>query len=143
MTIKMLIFRAITAAFGGGGGIGAPNIGASAAVNIGDVPVAGYASGGAMKIGGFSGTDRNLLALNGMPIARVSYGETLNISNGKDGMSGGPKGVSLTFHNDFRGADPSAVAAIQARLNQMQAELPGTIVSTMQDARSRFLWRGN
>lgn len=49
--------------------------------------------------------------------------------------------VSLTNYNDFRGADPSAVAAISERLDQMEADLPRRIVSTMGDARTRFLWR--
>lgn len=136
MTIKMLLFRAITAAtgaFGGGGSLGASN---GALDSIG---AAGFATGGSITVGGRSGTDKNLLALNGMPIAKVSYGERINIDNGKG--SGIISPVSVVLHNDFSGADPSAVAAIQARLDRMQAELPATIVGTMHDARERFLWR--
>jgi hypothetical protein len=49
--------------------------------------------------------------------------------------------LSLTFQNDFRGADADAVSAINARLDRLQNEMPGLIVSTMEDARSRFIWR--
>jgi hypothetical protein len=49
--------------------------------------------------------------------------------------------VSLTNYNDFRGADPAAVGAIQARLNRMEAELPGRVVNVVQDARTRHALR--
>jgi hypothetical protein len=52
--------------------------------------VPGFASGGSMMIGGMGGIDRNVLALNGLPIARVSRGESLNISpQGGGAMMGG------------------------------------------------------
>lgn len=51
--------------------------------------------------------------------------------------------VQLTFNNDFRGADPSSVAAIQQRLDQMEAEFPARVVTAYQDARARFIVRGN
>jgi hypothetical protein len=49
--------------------------------------------------------------------------------------------VSLTMNNDFRGADPSAVASIKTHLDQLEANLPSTILSTMGNARDRFVWR--
>ena len=144
MTIKMLIFKAISGiagAIGGGSGGGGVEVTGGTDAFFASNPI-GFASGGSFVIGGASGTDRNVLALNGLPIAKVSYGESVNI--GKSGMSmdGGGQPVSVTMHNDFRGADPSAVAAIQQRLDRMQSELPATIVTTMSDARDRFLWRG-
>lgn len=39
----------------------------------------GFNSGGSMMLGGRAGVDRNLLSLNGQPIARVSRGEMLNV----------------------------------------------------------------
>jgi hypothetical protein len=53
----------------------------------------------------------------------------------------GPMIGSVVINGDFRGADPAAVDAIQGRLDQMEAELPGRIVATMGDARTRLLWR--
>lgn len=50
----------------------------------------GFASGGAMKLGGFGGVDRNLLSLNGSPLARVSAGETMTITPANDRGGGGP-----------------------------------------------------
>jgi hypothetical protein len=49
--------------------------------------------------------------------------------------------MELHFHNDYRGADPASVAAIQARQDQFERELPGQVVRTMNDARQRFIWR--
>lgn len=46
----------------------------------------GFATGGAMRLGGIAGMDRNILSLNGSPIAKVSAGETMEISPG--GKSG-------------------------------------------------------
>jgi uncharacterized protein (TIGR02594 family) len=53
----------------------------------------------------------------------------------------GPMIGSVVINGDFRGADPAAVDAIQGRLDQMEAELPGRIVATMSDARTRLVWR--
>ena len=49
----------------------------------------GFASGGSMILGGRSGIDRNLLSLNGAPLARVSAGETMTISPANDRAPGG------------------------------------------------------
>lgn len=58
---------------------------------FGGVP--GFATGGSMRIGGRLGSDRNLLSLNGQPLARVSAGETLNIGN----PALAPSGASSTI----------------------------------------------
>lgn len=48
------------------------------------------ANGGSMILGGASGLDRNLLSLNGSPIAKVTRGETMTITPSNDrGGSGG------------------------------------------------------
>jgi hypothetical protein len=52
------------------------------------VKLPGFATGGSITVGGHGGIDRNLLSLNGLPIARVSYGERINISNDNVGMNG-------------------------------------------------------
>lgn len=53
---------------------------------LGSTP--GFANGGAMRLGGMGGIDRNLLSLNGSPIARVSAGETMQIRPANDRGSG-------------------------------------------------------
>jgi hypothetical protein len=74
----------------------------------------GFASGGSMTIGGRSGIDRNVLQLNGMPIARVSRGETIDVRNG----SGAPQGrgglvvaVEASSYFDARVREVSAPVA--------------------------------
>jgi hypothetical protein len=154
MTIKMLIFKALQAALGGGG-IGSPgafdanSVGVAGAgafspsTSIGSAAAAipGFATGGSIYVGGRSGTDQNMLQLNGIDIAKVSYGERINIANDDSPMQGAPS-VSLTLHNDFRGVDASSVARIQTQLDAMKAELPARVLATMGDARDRFVWKG-
>lgn len=121
-----------------GGGV------SKSAGTVGTGALKGFAAGGSMMIGGIGGTDNNVLSMNGQPFARVSRGERLDITpnlRANATRSGGPMNVTVGFNNDFRGAAPEAVAQINARLDRMQRELPGTIVTTMQDARSRFIWR--
>jgi hypothetical protein len=88
MTVKMLVFRAISGIIGGGssigGGSGMMNFGGSGSA-IMNAPK--FATGGGFNILGRGGTDRNVLSLNGLPIARVSHGERVNISN--DNVNGG------------------------------------------------------
>jgi hypothetical protein len=57
-----------------------------------------------------------------------------------DNMGMGAR-VSLTNYNDFRGADPTAVAAISARIDRMEADLPLRVVRSVKDARERFVLR--
>ena len=87
----------IAAAFTGGKGfkIGELTIGNGS----GGGRIPGFASGGAMRIGGFAGIDRNILSLNGQPMARVSAGETMQIHADNDRGGGG---TPVVF--DLRGA---------------------------------------
>ncbi len=95
------LMSAAGAAFGGGSTGPSP---ISLSQTMSDLPFSGsglpgFASGGSMTLGGRPGVDRNMLSLNGQPIARVSSGEQLNINNprltkmGRDGGS-----VSATSH---------------------------------------------
>lgn len=131
---ELAIFKSIF------GGTTTPGFAGGGSILVGGGSPPGFATGGAITVGGRSGTDKNLLSLNGLPIARVSYGERINIANDDTPMGGGGT-VELTMHNDFRGADPAAVASITARLNEMQAEFPGKVVEAWADANSRFLFR--
>lgn len=95
MTIRMLIFRAISGIIGGGVAAGGPmSLSGLGMSSGGDVTssgiysgIPGFATGGSMRILGRSGTDRNMLSLNGLPMARVSSGERINIAN--DNVNGG------------------------------------------------------
>lgn len=58
--------------------------------------IPGFASGGAMRLGGMAGIDRNLLSLNGSPLARVSAGEVLNVSPA-NANGGGAMHVTVTM----------------------------------------------
>lgn len=141
MITRMLLLKAITSAFGGFGGSSGGGYDYAALGDSGlydGLPA--FATGGSFNVQGRAGSDRNVLALNGLPIARVSHGERVNISNDNDGAMMSP--MTLTMHNDFRGVDASSVARVEAKLEQLKAELPGTIVGTVQDARSRFIIRG-
>lgn len=57
-----------------------PDINLTPAPTALDLNIPTLAGGGAGIIGGFGGTDNNLLALNGQPVAWVSKGETLSVS---------------------------------------------------------------
>jgi hypothetical protein len=83
----------------GGGGLGGamPLSGslAGGASVLGSIPLSGafaslpgFDSGGSMRLKGNMGTDRNTLAVNGIPIARVGYGERLDITPKGGGSSG-------------------------------------------------------
>jgi hypothetical protein len=60
---------------GSGGGFGSGS---------GSSGIPGFAKGGAMMLGGMAGVDRNLLSLNGQPLARVSRGERIKIDPQND-----------------------------------------------------------
>lgn len=84
MTVKMLIFRAVSAMIPGGpssfGDFSSSNL------LLGDVPA--FASGGSFSVLGRRGTDRNVLSMNGLPIARVSHGERIGIGAANEGSGG-------------------------------------------------------
>lgn len=49
----------------------------------------------------------------------------------------GSSGVSVVFHNDFRGADPGSESRIERQINDLRRSIPGMVVSTVRDARRR------
>jgi hypothetical protein len=99
MTVKLLIFKAIEAAFGGGS---VPTVPIDAFGTGNNASVPGMASGGSFLVGGRSGTDQNLLSINGIPRARVSAHETINVSNDNGGAFPPSTVVYQTF--DLHGA---------------------------------------
>lgn len=68
----------------GGGSIGS----AFSSIFGGGKSTPGFAKGGSMQIGGMAGIDRNLLSLNGQPLARVSRGERIKIDPQNDNGPG-------------------------------------------------------
>jgi hypothetical protein len=114
---------------GGGGGLDFAAIGGSSAgigggatgMPANTLPF--FASGGSMTLGGFGGVDRNLLSLNGAPIARVSKGEELNVT--PSGGSGSDRPIVVQMNiNGVRDADSfnrnrdQILARTQAELNR-------------------------
>jgi tape measure domain-containing protein len=106
-----------------GGGVGALNFGGTILGGSTSLAVPGMARGGSGIIGGFGGVDRNLLSLNGLPIARVSRGEGLTIS--PDGMGAG--GISMTNHFSFSGPVT----------RQTEMQLASVVRRTITDASKR------
>lgn len=91
--IRIMVQKAITGAIsdslgglfgGGGGGTG----GKTARLASASSKIPKMASGGSFKVGGNGGVDRNLLAINGIPRARVSGNETITVNPAND--RGGP-----------------------------------------------------
>lgn len=77
-----------------GGGVGATGTSAMSSA-IGNMGLPGFATGGGFNVMGKGGVDNNLLSLNGLPIARVSHGERVSVSN--DNARGGGSPVSISF----------------------------------------------
>ena len=98
MTIKMLIFRAMSGLFkgvfgGGGGDLGLASVGVSDPFGGGNilppVPLPQFAGGGSFSVLGNRGQDNNMLSINGLPIARISRGEQVMVSPEQSGIGGG------------------------------------------------------
>lgn len=99
MTLRMLVFRAVSAIFGSQGP--SPAINVTNATLPGMTPP-GLADGGSFRIRGFAGTDRNMLSLNGLPVARVSHGERVSVN--QDGANdGGATIINQHFAPNFAG----------------------------------------
>ncbi|SEI68084.1 hypothetical protein SAMN05518849_101538 [Sphingobium sp. AP50] len=90
-----------------------------------------FAGGGDMTVMGKRGIDRNVLSLNGMPIANVSYGERLSIAN--DNRSSRMPGSSLTF--DMRGAVVTEDLLVQMQSIGMQSQSNAVVMMDKRNAR--------
>lgn len=84
---QAIIAPLVEALSGGGGGGGFFAFLSSSGSGSAAMKLPGFATGGTIRVGGHTGIDRNILSLNSTPIARVSRGEDIGISNG------GPKGI--------------------------------------------------
>jgi tape measure domain-containing protein len=148
MTVRMMFFRAISA-LGGLGGIGKPNVGAPATVDLSTsslVPssadfsfLPGFATGGSFTVGGRGGTDKNILSINGIPRARVSAMETVSVGN-DNGPMGAPS-IHMPITIDATGADPAELSRVRGELERLRAEFPYLVVQAYYDAASRNVIR--
>lgn len=115
------------AAKGGIGGGIASFLGSFASIGMGG-GIPRFASGGSMMLGGSGGVDRNVLSLNGAPIARVSRGEAMTISpNARAMRPGGGTTILQTVSVDARGAvmNDQFASLILARAGQQAQQLVG------------------
>jgi len=105
--------------YGTGGGIGDFIGGALGSV-------LGFAGGGTGVFGGRGGTDKNVLSLNGQPIANVSRGEPFAIgTRAAAGRSGGGTVVQPIIQVDARGAvmNDQFASMILSQANQTAGQL--------------------
>jgi hypothetical protein len=113
MQIEKMFFNLLGGAAGGlGGGLGSfggamPLTGslAGGASVLSSAPISGafsslpgFAGGGSFNVMGRAGTDMNTLSLNGLPIAKVSYGERLSIGNDNMPRVGANMPITNNFH---------------------------------------------
>ncbi len=82
----------------------------------------GFATGGSFQVRGMTGVDKNMLSLNGQPIARVSHGETVGVGRG-----GSPAVIQLAveegslFRPTVRGISGDVSVETVGRSNRIQA----------------------
>ena len=95
----------------------------------------GFNTGGSFKVKGFPGIDKNLLSLNGNPIARVSSGEIMDIRRGESG--GGGHATVTIVPTPYFDAHVDGRAATVAAPMAMQAAGAGSAGAQMSFARSR------
>lgn len=95
-----------------------------------------FASGGSFRIKGYPGVDKNLLSLNGNPVAKVSSGEIMDVRRGERHGSGGG-GNTYNFSGNLM--TPEFWAQIQA--GDVAAAQGGAAIAGQQSAfqRSRRL----
>jgi tape measure domain-containing protein len=97
--IRLQLMKMAMSFIGGGGPSGASIMstyaGNTAAISGMLGPIPGMSTGGGFNIKGARGFDKNTLSLNGLPIANVSYGERVSVSNDNDGGMGGMGGIHI------------------------------------------------
>jgi len=136
IAIQQLIIRPLAGAIFGGifGGGGPVDLLSQSSLFAG-----GFASGGTIPTGKFA-----VVGEQGPELAFAGPGGTSILSNPESRkLVGGMGGTSVTvpITVDATGADAAAIARLNARLDQLASELPGRIVSTVQEARERRVLR--
>ncbi|WP_086619279.1 hypothetical protein [Erythrobacter tepidarius] len=150
IAIQQAIIKPLAGALfgGGGGGLlgglfggGGPRSSLLGSVNsLFEGAFAGlFAKGGTIPTGQFG-----IVGEEGPEIAFAGPGGLGILSNSDSrkliGSPGGPS-IAIPITIDATGADAAAIARLNARLDQLSAELPGRIVATVQEARERRVIR--
>lgn len=60
-------------------------------------PGVGFAGGGSFTVMGRPGIDKNIMSINGIPIANVSYGEGVHVTNDNQSSAGGGRVLNQSF----------------------------------------------
>lgn len=94
------IASGIGSIFGGGSSSGSSFSFSDAPVPNNGAPIT-FNTGGSFKVAGLPGVDRNVLSLNGSPVARVSSGEILDVRQGNQGGGGGGGVVEVRLKSDM------------------------------------------
>lgn len=94
--IRLQTLKFLFNMFGSAVGGGAPDFGFGPGSSGTALP--GFATGGSMMLGGIPGVDKNVISMNGIPIARASYGERLDFSN-DNSMGSASSAPPFVFNN--------------------------------------------
>lgn len=129
--IRMQLMKMAANLFGSlGGGSGLSGFGGVASSNLSalnaipmNVPSLGFANGGSFNVMGRSGIDNNVMSINGLPIAKVSHGERVSISN-EGGRSGGGHRLTQNFYGAVS-RETAMQAGVKARQGIAQANRKG------------------
>ncbi|WP_370189242.1 hypothetical protein [Qipengyuania sp.] len=128
------LFSFLGSLFGGGGGGEPANLLSGTPY---DVP--GFATGGSFKIRGFSGVDRNILSLNGRPVAKVGNGEIMDVRKGENGAAG----THVFAPNIYApGADAAQLRRVEEQLVALNDSVEGRAVSAVRDFNQRTFGQG-
>lgn len=93
---RMIVAPLANALFGGSGGTAG-----GAGLGLVKSMIPGFAHGGSFVVGGNTGVDKNILSINGSPVARVSHGEGVSVGGG------GAITINQTFAPSFVGNAPT------------------------------------
>jgi len=89
----------------------------------------GFATGGSFQVGGQAGNDRNMLSLNGSPIANVSRGETIGV-----GRANGGSGVTV---NQTINVSTGVQQTVRAEMMGMLPQIKQQSIAAVKDAQAR------
>lgn len=95
------------------------------AMSIGNtIPLTGFAKGGGFNVMGNAGVDNNIMSINGLPIAKVSHGERVSISNDNGRSVGGGHSLTQNFYGQVS-RETAMQAGVRARQGISQANRKG------------------
>lgn len=118
IAVRQTITAGIAGLFPGAGAAG-PLLSAGGGGGGGGL-IPGFQTGGSFQVGGAGGVDRNVLSLNNQPVARVSKGETVNVS--PNGGNNGGRPIQINFNiatpdaESFQRSQDQILARTQAAL---------------------------